>query len=167
MEVIGMIKENAQIFDMCCGVKAMYFHKNHPLVLYSDQRKEEKGFYPYRENYDVNPDVINDFRNLPYEDESFYHVIFDPPHLFKNPQVRLTIPYGHLNKDTWKDDIRKGFQEGWRILKQGGTMIMKWNEMNISRKNLLKILPQNPIYGHPPKSKNKTHWMIFYKEVKS
>ena len=29
----------------------------------------------------INPDVIGDFRNIPYEDNSFKLVIFDPPHL--------------------------------------------------------------------------------------
>lgn len=160
-----MIKENPQILDLCCGIKAMYFHKNHPLVLYNDIRKEEKGFFDFRPNFEVKPDVINDFRNLPFENESFYHVVYDPPHLFHNPQLRLTKPYGSLNKDTWKEDISKGFNEGWRVLKPGGTLVMKWNEQNISKKDLLNILPEKAIYGHPTGSKNKTHWLIFYKEV--
>lgn len=32
---------------------------------------------------DINPNVIGDFRDMPFEDESFYHVVFDPPHLLK------------------------------------------------------------------------------------
>lgn len=29
----------------------------------------------------VDPDVVADFTKMPFDDESFYLVVFDPPHL--------------------------------------------------------------------------------------
>ena len=31
----------------------------------------------------VKPDIVADFKNIPFEDNSFSLVIFDPPHLLK------------------------------------------------------------------------------------
>lgn len=32
---------------------------------------------------DVEPDVVGDFRDIPFEDNTFNMVVFDPPHLLK------------------------------------------------------------------------------------
>ena len=31
----------------------------------------------------VNPNIVADFRKMPFDDNSFYHVVFDPPHLLR------------------------------------------------------------------------------------
>lgn len=160
------MKENCQIIDLACGIKAMYIQKNHPLVLYNDIRREEKGFFDFRPNFEVQPDIQEDFTKLPFEDHTFYHVVFDPPHLWYNPNMRMTKPYGYLEKHNYQEVLKKGFEEGWRILKPGGTLVFKWNETSISKKEVLSLFPIDPIYGHPTGSKNKTHWLIFFKEVK-
>lgn len=43
----------------------------------------------------VNPDVIADFRDMPFPDESFYLVVFDPPHLINAGQTKT---FCHHNK---------------------------------------------------------------------
>ena len=91
------------------------------------------------------------------------------------------VVYGDINKLDFPDnffsavicvdvlehikDDKTAVRELYRVLKPGGTLVMKWNEQNISKKDLLNILPEKAIYGHPTGSKNKTHWLIFYKEV--
>lgn len=71
------------ILDACCGSRMFWFDKHNPLVLFVDKRSETltaKDKDRIR-TIDVKPDVIADFTNLPFEDNSFYMVVFDPPHL--------------------------------------------------------------------------------------
>ena len=70
-----------RILDPCCGSKMFWFDKNNPDVEFCDIRKLDKTeFYPGR-YIEISPDTICDFTNLPFEDNSFYLVVFDPPHL--------------------------------------------------------------------------------------
>ena len=87
----------------------------------------------------VNPDVLADFRYMPFEDESYYMVVFDPPHLLKaGDSSWLAKKYGKLT-DEWQEDLRRGFEECFRVLKPNGTLIFKWNEQQIKLKEILKI----------------------------
>ncbi len=71
--------------------------------------------------------------------------------------------YGNLNKDTWRDDIKKGFDEAWRVLEDYGVLIFKWNEVSVKKKELLEVLGREPLFGHPNGSKIPTHWLCFMK----
>ena len=108
----------------------------------------------------IKPDIIADFRNMPFEDESFYLVVFDPPHLMRvGDKSFLKLKYGRLNS-TWKDDIEQGLSECWRVLKQNGTMVFKWNEEQISLPMIKDLLPCEPIIGQ---RRGKTIWLVFFK----
>lgn len=73
--------------------------------------------------------------------------------------------YGALDKDNWQDDIKKGVSECMRVLKPNGTLVFKWNERDIKLSELLKVIGQEPLFGHTTtKSKNTTYWMCFLKE---
>lgn len=98
---------------------------------------------------------------MDFEDESFYLVIFDPPHLKQVGDTSwLAKKYGKLNPETWKEDIKKGFNECWRVLKQNGTLIFKWNEEQIKLSELLKVIDKAPLIGN---KRAKTHWLVFFK----
>lgn len=63
----------------------MYFDKQDQRVLFGDIRQEEhylkdRNSVRYLE---VKPDIKLDFTNLPFNDESFRLVVFDPPHLLR------------------------------------------------------------------------------------
>ena len=107
-------------------------------------------------------DEIHDFKNLPDEwTETFDVVVFDPPHLLRAGETGwLFAKYGRLN-DTWKEDLRKGFSECWRCLREGGTLIFKWNEEQIPVSEVLNLAPAKPLLGN--RSGKKTHWIVFYK----
>lgn len=73
----------------------------------------------------INPDVIADFRNMPFPDNTFYLVVFDPPHLLKaGKNSWLAKKYGVLSQN-WKQDIAQGFNECMRVLKPNGTLL-RW-----------------------------------------
>jgi len=110
----------------------------------------------------IKPDVIADFRNMPFEDNTFYLVVFDPPHLrYAGEKSWLAKKYGILSED-WKSDIAQGFRECMRVLKPNGTLIFKWNEEQVKLSEVLEAIGQKPLFGN---RRNKTHWLVFMKGV--
>ncbi|EJG2208694.1 TPA: class I SAM-dependent methyltransferase [Morganella morganii] len=153
------------ILDMCCGSRMFYFDKENPNVLFCDIRRERHILCDGRE-LDINPDVIADFRNLPFPDKSFEMVIFDPPHLVRageNGWQRKK--YGALDKESWRDDLAKGFGEAMRVLKPNGILIFKWNETQIKTSEVLALTDYKPVFGHPSGKRSNTHWVTFMKEA--
>ena len=156
-----------KVLDVCCGSKMFWFDKENPLAVYADKRNEivtAKDRDKIRK-IKVNPDVVADFTNLPFEDNSFYLVVFDPPHL-KNVGATswLAKKYGKL-PDNWREMIKDGFNECMRVLKPNGTLIFKWNEYEIKTSEILKIIPYKPLFGHTTGRQSKTIWMTFFKET--
>lgn len=150
-----------KILDVCCGSKMFWFQKNHSSVTYMDIRQEE--FEIHGKKVNVQPDVIADFRNIPFADNSFDHVVFDPPHLlWAGTQSIMKAQYGQLNKNTWKQDLVQGFDECMRVLKPTGTLVFKWSDAQVNVSELLKSISYNPLYGN---KRGKTHWLVFIKEV--
>jgi len=162
------MKDNKEILDVCCGGKMMYFNKNHPEVLFCDIREEEKGFINGAEWYSVKPDKICDFRNLPFKDKSFNMVVFDPPHIVTNCKSGILVKkFGSLNKETWQYDLKKGFNECWRVLKDNGTLIFKFAETkNIPFREILKVIDREPLFGTKNAStkNSETRFFVFYKQ---
>lgn len=68
--------------------------------------------------------------------------------------------------DDWRDDIRKGFAECFRVLAPGGFLIFKWNETQITVGQILALTDQKPLFGHPSGKKGGTHWITFMKGEK-
>ena len=156
------------ILDACCGPKMFWFNKNHPNVLYCDLRERKKGFIDTRPNREVKPDMIMDFTKMSFSDKSFKLVVFDPPHLIGKEREygkgsRMIQHYGCLNAETWRDDIKRGFNECWRVLEDYGVLIFKWNDASKKRAEVLRIIGKTPLFGHPNGSKIPTHWFCFMK----
>ncbi|WP_369118311.1 class I SAM-dependent methyltransferase [Enterococcus thailandicus] len=138
-----------------------WFDKQNKNAVFMDERKHYEELSSGHV-INVNPDVVADFRNMPFEDESFYHVVFDPPHLLKaGDNSWLAKKYGKLNSETWKEDLALGFKECFRVLKINGTLVFKWNEEQIKLSEILKLIDAVPLYGN---KRAKTHWLVFMKE---
>lgn len=149
-----------RILDATCGSRMIHFNKNNPDVLYMDNRHLDTFLCDGRA-LNINPDVLADFRDMPFEDNNFYLVVFDPPHLLKaGKNSWLAKKYGVL-EETWREDISQGFKECMRVLKPNGTLIFKWNEEQIKLGELLEVLPQKPLFGN---RRSKTHWLVFIKD---
>lgn len=156
--------ENKFILDACCGNRQFWFDKSHPNTLYIDNRREQKGFIKERPNICVEPDIVMDFRDLKFPDKTFRLVVWDPPHCRRSrPLGIITKKYGCLNPETWAHDIKQGFNELWRVLKDYGVLVFKWNGSEIPLDHILELLPEKPLFGHPTNSNNKTYWCCFMK----
>lgn len=152
-----------KILDACCGSRMFWFDKQHRDVTFMDIREEDTTLCDGRKLI-VEPDVVADFRDMPFDDESFYMVVFDPPHLVRAGENSwLTKKYGKLNEATWRMDLMQGFDECMRVLKPNGTLIFKWNEDQISLNEVLDCFVQQPLFGD---KRSKTHWLVFMKEEK-
>lgn len=151
-----------KILDVCCGSRMFWFDKENEFTTYMDIREEE--FEIHGKKINVKPDVVADFRNMPFEDNTYDLIVFDPPHLkWAGVNSIMKAQYGQLNKETWPEDIKKGFDECMRVLKPNGTLIFKWNEVQVTLKELLiAITPYSPLFGN---KRSKTHWLTFIKNI--
>lgn len=149
-----------KILDVCCGARMFWFDKNNKNTIYMDNRNANEVLCDGR-NLTVAPDIIADFRDIPFANETFNLVIFDPPHLFRvGENSWLAKKYGKLDANTWKNDISKGFNECMRVLKKDGILIFKWNEEQIKLKEILTCFDRTPLFGN---KRSKTHWLVFMK----
>lgn len=153
-----------QILDMCCGSRMFWLDKTDSRAVFADIRNEQHTLCDGR-NLHINPDIIADFRALPFPDDSFAQVVFDPPHLDRAGENGwMRKKYGALNKDTWRDDLRAGFAEAFRVLRPHGTLIFKWNETQIPVSQVIVLTEQKPTVWQRTGKGDKTHWILFLKE---
>lgn len=146
----------------------MWFNKQDSRALYFDRREESHAIEPNRANPNgttiiISPDVVGDFTDLPFPDESFWLVVFDPPHLTKlGGNGIIAKKYGKLLGD-WECDIRGGLSECLRVLKPNGTLIFKWCSTEIPLSKVVEMSPVPPLFGHNTGNHAKTHWVAFLK----
>ena len=133
-------------------------------MLFGDIRQDETHLLSNGQTIHIKPDQVMDFRAIPYPDDSFQMVIFDPPHRIKlTAESDFIKKYGELHKDTWQEDLSKGFAECFRVLKTNGTLVFKWSEVSIKLNKVLELTDQKPILGHPSGKRMGTHWVLFIK----
>lgn len=163
---------NKEILDATCGGRTIWYEgqKEREDTLYIDNREEDPGFHGQEgRTYAVQPDEKQDFRDLPYQNESFNLVVFDPPHIIrpdgmKQLSGRIVKKYGALNAETWRTDLKKGFKELWRVLNPGGTLVFKFADNGVDFEEVLGLAPADPLFGTTTKtSQNDTRWFVFHK----
>lgn len=150
------------ILDVCCGSRMFYFNKKDSRVHFNDIREIDEILCDGRK-LEIHPDTKWDFRNIPIKDNSYDLVVFDPPHLINVGETSwLAKKYGKLPKE-WKPYIKQGFDECMRVLRVGGTLIFKWNEMDIASKEIFNAIECTPVFGNRGRG-DKTHWYVFIKQ---
>lgn len=160
------------VLDACCGPRHFWFNKADNRARFMDARSGEFPMPKGRKAIVVRPDVVADFTRMPFPDESFYHVVFDPPHhtskqLGTKHVSIMQATYGILPREGWEDMLRAGFAECFRVLKPNGTLIFKWGGREIGVRQAIKLaLPYRPLFGHQTRvmaSGGATHWITFLK----
>ena len=147
------------ILDACCGSRMFWFDKRNPSVVFMDNRSLEQTLCDGRK-LEIKPDLVADFRHIPYADNSFHLAVFDPPHLIRvGKKSWLAAKYGKLGPN-WRADLKAGFDECLRVLKPHGTLVFKWNETQINVSEVLRIFGVRPLVGH---RRGKTHFLVFMK----
>ena len=163
-----------KILDATCGFRGIWYQKNHPFVTFMDKRKCVVRQTPgtkktSRSKYNINPDVVSEWKDAPFPNDFFDMVIFDPPHLIIDRNhgklSSLNKFYGYLYKDNYKRVLREGISKLFGCLKPDGFFIFKWCENSVRVEDILKLFPYKPFFGSNTKSKGYTQnfWIVFIK----
>ena len=161
------VSTEKRILDACCGGKMFWFDKQNPDVHFCDKRMVESMMVGKGRNaraFECKPDTVADFKRLPFEDNAFHLVVFDPPHLLRAGAETsyMAQKYGILPKD-WQTEIHDGFHECMRVLKPNGVLIFKWNEVQITVTEIKTAIGADPLFGHVSGKRSNTHWLCFMK----
>lgn len=154
--------------DPCCGPRMTWFDRHDPRAVFGDCRAEtlsvtdrSHGNIHGRRVITIEPDTLLDFRALPFPDGAFRMVVFDPPHLVHaGKRSWLAAKYGRLGPD-WREDLRQGFAECFRVLMPSGVLVFKWSEVQIPVREVLALTPHKPLVGNRRVGKDRAHWLIF------
>ncbi len=149
-----------KILDMCCGGRMFWWDKENPLCTFIDKREFEGKCCDGR-NLKVKPDIVVDFTKLPFQDDTYDLIVFDPPHLKRVwAKSWLAQKYWKLEK-SWPVDLKKWFNEAIRVLKPTGTLIFKWNEYQIKVQEIIRIFGVDPLFWN--RTSKNTIWLVYKK----
>lgn len=165
----GIYLTGKKILDVTCGSRTIWFDKNHPAAVYCDKRRLDttaiwkSGCGTSKRTCKIDPDVVCDFTDLPFQDNVFQLVVFDPPHLASITETSwMAKKYGKLDEN-WPQMLHDGFSECMRVLKPDGVLIFKWSEYDIPAEKVWKAIGQKPLFGHHSGKNSKTFWGCFMK----
>lgn len=151
------------ILDACCGSRMFWFDHDDPRAVFCDNRRIEETLCDGRV-LRIEPDILCDFKALPFPDESFHLIVFDPPHLRQaGPKSWQAKKYGKLPPD-WEDELRQGFAECFRVLRPNGTLVFKWSEVQIPLSEVLDLTSEKPLFGDRRAGRGG-QWVVFMKEA--
>ncbi|MBQ9274495.1 MAG: class I SAM-dependent methyltransferase [Succinivibrio sp.] len=158
------------ILDACCGGRQWHFDKANEQVEFMDIREIAKKPLCDGRIFEVKPTTVGDFTKMPFRDESFLLVLFDPPHRSDLGEgCWLEQRFGNLSKDKNKalGMLRAGFNECWRVLAPGGVLFFKWSDSEIKLGELKKrVFPVLPVAGskaHSMSGRDNTFSLVFFK----
>lgn len=140
-----------------------WYDKSEPHTTYMDIRQAvytalDRG---QERKITIDPDIQADWKNIPFDADTFDLVVFDPPHLVRAGKTSwLAKKYGVLNKNSWSAEFHQGFQEIMRVLKTTGVLLFKWNSEQIPISKVFQAFGQKPILGD---MRSKTKWSVFIK----
>jgi SAM-dependent methyltransferase len=171
--------EDTVILDATCGGRSIWHedNKDREDTLYIDIREQDDPEHiemgqDRGRTYTVEPDDVQDFRDLPYPDESFHLIVWDPPHVMRANGMQqlngiMVRKYGALHAETWQADLRKGFEELWRVLKPNGTLCFKFADDAADFEEVLDLFPVTPLFGTTTNQhRTDTRWFVFHKSCK-
>ena len=156
------------VLDACCGSRMFWFDRKDERATFVDKRRERHTLPDISSKGGsrelvIDPDHLADFTDLPFPSDTFALVVFDPPHFERNGATGwVGLKYGTL-KGEWREELRRGFAECFRVLRPEGVLIFKWCEDEIPVSQILALTPERPLFGHRSGKQQKTHWVTFMK----
>jgi len=158
-----------EILDATTGGGHMWHPDSEDLerAVYADRRRCDG--LEHQPSWSCEPSVLCDTRRLPFRDESFNLIAFDPPHRVTDDGMNqlsgvIEKKYGALSAETWQSDLRRSFDELWRVLSPGGTLTFKWADRHKSHSEVINLIGRSPLYGvTTEKERGVTKWWVYQK----
>lgn len=142
--------------DATAGGRMMWFDKKHPDTIYLDKKKS------------IRPTIQASFEALPFPDETFDLVVFDPPHTSAGQHGIFYQKFGALRASKVIPVLYRAARELLRVLKNHGVLIFKWNTHDKPLDRVLSCFPIPPLFGqrtaHRTKHSSSTFWVTFIKK---
>jgi len=144
------------ILDSTAGKRMMWFQKNYEETIYMDIKRE------------VKPTIVADFRALPFQNEVFDLVVFDPPQRYYGNGI-FYRKWGNLRSELIIPTLYKASRELFRVLKTGQFLILKWCTVAKELNRILTVFPYKPLFGQRTSGKkyyrdtSQTYWVTFQK----
>lgn len=164
-------KPFADILDVCCGSRMFYDNssKDRQDTIYMDIRTDVEITYTNKNGttsvWEVKPDIVGSFTDIPFSDNQFSLVIFDPPHIKRKTSTGIIVSKYGLLTENWEDDLRKGFSECMRVLRPGGFLNFKWSDLEIPLSKITPLYPCQPMYYQRRHGANVSgYWAMFRKD---
>lgn len=137
---------DANVLDACCGSRMFWFDRSDQRGVFIDKRAETHVLADSSSSGGMRELIIcPDIQAVRCGKKSW-----------------LAKKYGKLEGD-WREDLRRGFAECFRVLKPDGTLIFKWNENDIPVSQILTLTPERPLFGNRCGKSAKSHWIVFMK----
>lgn len=148
-----------RILDATAGYRSMWFNKQNPLTTYIDIRPE------------VKPDHVMDSRQTTFPDREFDLILFDPPHVSYSKENKgiFAKKYGTFSAQEIRITIKEAFIEFYRILKDNGFVIFKWNTHSQKLEKILSLINGfealfGQITAYKTKHSSQTYWVCLIKK---
>jgi 23S rRNA G2069 N7-methylase RlmK/C1962 C5-methylase RlmI len=134
-----------KILDATAGTRSIWYQKDLPFVTFMDKRKEtirsnhKKG---NKRNIKIDPDIISEWKDAPFEDNYFDMIVFDPPHLIRKEEwsdSTMVKSYGKLFQHNYKHVLKEGVDKLFKILKPDGIFILKWCDTDRPVEEIIKF----------------------------
>ncbi len=157
------------VLDACCGSRMFWFDRSNSRAVFLDNRNERHSLTDNSHGRKgsrslvIEPDTLGDFTALPFPDNHFSLVVFDPPHLKRAGRKGwMAKKYGRLSSN-WPEVLRLGFAQCFRVLKPEGVLVFKWSETNVTVSQVLSLTPEVPLFGNRSGKRGIGHWIVFMK----
>jgi hypothetical protein len=161
-----------RILDCTCGGRSIWTdgNKHRDDTVYTDMRQEPPGFYGHEgRTYAVQPDVLADYRRLPFAADTFELAVYDPPHITRADGMQqlsghILKKYGALHAETWQQDLHDAVTELFRVLTDQGTLVFKFADATQDWTDVIAQLPVDPLFGTTTKkiANQETRWFTLH-----
>lgn len=164
------------ILDATAFCREMWYDKKYSDCIYMDKRKGKFRADSYKDNpkfekleWDIRPTVQAVWEKLPFRDEVFDQVLFDPPHKIGNSYSVFSDKYGQLELWGWQKQLYNASKEFLRVLKPKGLLFFKWAETCKASDRAIKVIEAGgfkPLFGSNTTSgKTSAVWVTYCKNL--
>ncbi len=158
------------ILDMTSGCRAIWLEKEHSDCVYVDRRALIVPMHRRGDKLDESslawtPDVVADNAALPFRDNLFSLLVYDPPHRGFTADSNMGRRYGSASLEEVRENIRAAAKEAHRVAMPGAHLAMKWNDIDISINIVLGMMFTywRALFGHSmsgEKANSVTRWVL-------